>query len=105
MRSLLEAARDYGNLPVTEGNLKTLQTRIDWAASHLVFLDKATLNLLRIERDERGQQPPTPDERTAVMKFAPYLAALYLDYMLIIESRITEFKATAQTSRAITPSA
>ncbi len=104
MRSLLEAARDHGSLPVTEGNLKTLQTRIDWAISHLVFVDKSTLNLLRTERNERGHQPPTPEERAAVMKVAPYLAGLYLDFLLMIESRITQFKATAHSSRSNMPS-
>lgn len=88
MRYLLESARDLAKMPVSDGHLKRLQNRIDWALSNGIFEDGATLNLLRNERNERGHQPPTPEERRAIMRFAPFLAGLYIDYLIIIEKHI-----------------
>jgi hypothetical protein len=88
MRQMLEVARDSGSLPVLDGHINKLQNRIDWALNQGVFRDKATLNLLRIERNERGHEPPTLNERRAIMKFAPFLAGLYLDYLILIQDRI-----------------
>jgi hypothetical protein len=88
MRQMLEVARNSGSLPVLDGHINKLQNRIDWALNQGVFRDKATLNLLRIERNERGHEPPTLDERRAIMKFAPFLAGLYLDYLILIQDRI-----------------
>ena len=52
-----------------------------------MFRDKATLNLLKNERNERGHEPPTLTERLAIMQFAPYLAGLYIDFLVLIEQR------------------
>ena len=87
MRHLLETARDYTAATVLEGHLARLQNRIDWAVSKGVFGDRATLNLLKNERNERGHEPPSLDERQAIMKFAPYLASLYIDYLVMIDQR------------------
>ena len=94
MRHLLEIARDHAGATVLDGHLARLQNRIDWAVSKGVFRDKATLNLLRNERNERGHQPPTIDERRAVMKFAPYLAGLYIDYLIMIDQRAEHISTT-----------
>ncbi|HEY5892004.1 MAG TPA: hypothetical protein VIT91_02125 [Chthoniobacterales bacterium] len=91
---LLEIARDYAKAPVIEGNLAKLHNRIDWAVSRGVFGDKATLMLLKNERNERGHQPPTLDERRAVMKFAPFLAGLYIDHLIMIDDRVRKMKET-----------
>jgi hypothetical protein len=87
---LLEAGRAAGR-PVSEKDLNRLNARIEWALAQDVFRDKASLNLLRIERNERGHQPPTLEEREAILKFAPFLAGLYLDYLIMIEDRIEHF--------------
>lgn len=92
MRLLLEAARDQGGLPVSDGHINRLQSRIDWAVSQRVFTDKANLVLLKNERNERGHEPPAPDEQEATMKYAPYLANLYIDYLIMIDDRIRGFK-------------
>ncbi|PTX99172.1 hypothetical protein DB345_02005 [Spartobacteria bacterium LR76] len=92
MRLLLEAARDQGGFPVSEGHINRLQNRIDWAVSQHVFTDKANLVLLKNERNERGHEPPAPDEQEATMKYAPYLANLYIDYLIMIDDRIRGFK-------------
>lgn len=91
MKQLLEAAKTSGALPVLDGHLKNLQNRIDWAISQKVFVDKATLILLKTERNERGHEPPPPEERQAILKFAPFLAGLYLDYLVMIETKIEIF--------------
>lgn len=91
LKSLLGAAGKDVSKPVSQHDLKTLNNRIEWAVRHGVFTDRATLNLLRIERNERGHQPPTADEREAILKFAPYLAELYIDYLILVENKIVEF--------------
>jgi hypothetical protein len=87
MRYLLETARDHAGAAVLDGHLARLQSRIDWAVNKGVFRDKATLTLLKIERNEHGHEPPTLEERRAIMKFAPYLAGLYIDYLIMINHR------------------
>lgn len=91
MKLLLETARDSG-APVLEGHLKTLKGRIDWALGEGMFADKSTLQLLKNERNERGHEPPTREEREASLKFAPFLAGLYIDYLILIESRIQPYR-------------
>lgn len=91
LRQMLECARDNGGMIVLDGHLKTISSRIDWALGKDVFRDKATLNLLRVERNERGHEPPTADEQRAILKFAPFLATLYIDYLVMIENKIRDF--------------
>jgi len=99
LREMLESARDSGGFAVSEGHLSRVQNRIDWALHHGIFRDKATLNLLRIERNERGHEPPTAGERRAILKFAPFLAELYIDYLALIESRIESFRGSPGLSQ------
>jgi hypothetical protein len=96
MRLLLESARDHAAVPVLEGHLRLLQNRIDWAVTKGVFRDKATLSLLKNERNERGHEPPTVEERQAIMKFAPFLAGLYIDYLIMIDVRVRQIQATGK---------
>jgi hypothetical protein len=96
---LLEAARAAGK-QVSERDLTPLNARIEWVLAQDVFRDKASLNLLKIERNERGHQPPTLEEREAILKFAPFLAALYLDYLIMIEDRIERFQAGQERAQA-----
>lgn len=93
MEQLLVAARNSGQFTVTEGQIKTLNNRIEWALRHEVLTDRTNLNLLRVERNERGHKPPALEERRSMMKFAPYLAELYLDYLLLIQEQISRFAA------------
>ncbi len=92
MRQLLESAAKHSTIPVTKDHLKTLANRITWAVDHKVFHDAATLNLLRVERNARGHEPAAVGERAAVLKFAPYLAGLYIDYLLMVEEKIKAFE-------------
>lgn len=101
MRQLLEAARDHAGMPVTEKQIFSVGSRIAWAVSHKVFHDEATLNLLKHERNARGHEPAPIEERRAIMKFAPFLAGLYLDYLVIIEKKIQTFRPTQNTPVAI----
>lgn len=101
MRHLLETARDHAGMVVTKDQIKSVGTRIVWAVGHKVFHDEATLNLLKNERNARGHEPAPIEERRAIMKFAPFLAGLYLDYLLIIEQKIEIFrKASAAPALA-----
>jgi hypothetical protein len=105
MRQLLEAARDHAGMAVTEANIKLLHPRILWAVSHKVFHDEPTLNLLRTERNARGHEPAPIEERRAIMKFAPFLAGLYIDYLILIDQKIESFRQSklARASREPTP--
>lgn len=93
MDQLLTAAAASGRHVVSDGHKKTLQNRIDWAFSNGIFNDKSTLHLLKTDRNERGHQPPTAEERAAILKFAPFLVELYLDYLLMIDKRIQAFES------------
>ena len=101
LRHLLETARDYAGMAVSDDHLKSLGKRITWAVNHKVFHDEATLNLLKNERNARGHEPSPVEERRAIMKFAPFLAGLYLDYLIIIEQKAGEFRS--QGNRLTTP--
>ncbi len=100
LRHLLETARDYAGMAVSDDHLKSLGKRIVWAVNHKVFHDEATLNLLKNERNARGHEPSPVEERRAIMKFAPFLAGLYLDYLIIIEQKAGKFRS--QGSRMTT---
>ena len=93
MEELLRSAQHAGAPPVSDHDQKKLYHRIDWALRHGVFTDKATADLLRTQRNERGHMPPSETERRAMMKFAPYMASLYLDYLIIIERAIRRWVA------------
>jgi Sigma-70, region 4 len=92
MKLLLVAAREAGR-PVSDGHLSKLQNRIDWAYTQGLFQDRSVLNLLRVERNERGHSSPPLAEREALLKVAPYLAGLYIDYLILIEQRRAAFEA------------
>ncbi len=92
MQTLLLAAQQHGSPPVAEHDLNKLYHRIEWALRNGVFTDKANADLLRIQRNERGHKPPSEEERRATMKFAAYLAELYLDYLIIVERKIEEWR-------------
>lgn len=92
MKQLLTDAKAAG-LVVLSGHTERLKNRIDWAFGQGLFTDKPTLEVLRVERNERGHNAPTDEERKAAMKYAPYLAGLYLDYLLMIEHHIEGFRA------------
>jgi hypothetical protein len=87
MKALLQAADKRGDPPVAEGNKAKLNNMIDWAISRELFVDRGTIHLLRIERNERAHKPPL-SERSALLKAAPFLIALYLDYILMIQDRL-----------------
>jgi hypothetical protein len=91
MKLLLQAAKDAG-LPVLDGHMAKLNSRIDWAYNQGLFHDKPMLTFLRIERNERGHSPPTEQERRETMKYAPFIAGLYLDYLLMIEKHIEGYR-------------
>ncbi|MEO6784941.1 MAG: sigma factor-like helix-turn-helix DNA-binding protein [Chthoniobacteraceae bacterium] len=93
MRHLLEGARDHGGMTVTDHHLKSLGNRINWAADQKIFSDPTILNLLKSERNARGHEPATLAERKALLKFAPFWAELYIDYLLIIEQQLRVFIA------------
>lgn len=99
MTLLVQAARNAGH-PVSDGNLGKLNHRIDWAFSQGVLKDKATLTLLRVERNERGHEPPTLAERVALEKAAPFLAGLYIDYLILIEQQIASIQSEGKSTKS-----
>jgi len=99
MKQLLETGREAG-LSVSEKSLGSLKNRIDWALREGIFSDKVNLNLLKNERNDRGHETPTMEEREASLKFAPYLAGLYLDYLGLIERQIRMWKGLPEPEEA-----
>lgn len=89
MKELIYAAKAKGNPPVPEGSIEkgNLNGRIEWAIKSGIFSDRATVHLLRTERNERAHgHGPSASERSAIMKSAPFLAGLYIDYIIIVET-------------------
>lgn len=88
MRELIRVARLTGQVPVQDGNDKNLNSRIDWAIKHSLVEDRGNMHLLRVERNERGHDAPSEPERRAALKYAHFIIELYLDYLVIVESKI-----------------
>lgn len=61
-----------------------LGNMVDGAKQCGLITDLGVANLLRQERNERAHSdPPSLDERQALMNSAQYLAGLYIDYILV----------------------
>lgn len=91
MIALVDTAEKSGKLPVSDWAKQKLHNRVQWAINHGVFTDPSTAGMLKTERNNRSHGVPSLEERESLMKFAPYLSELYVDYLIIIESKISEF--------------
>jgi hypothetical protein len=92
MINLVNVAETSGKIPVSDWAKQKLHNRVEWAINHGVFTDPSTARLLKTERNNRSHGVPSLEERESLMKFAPYLSELYVDYLVLIESKILEVK-------------
>ena len=90
MVTLVDAAEKSGKIPVSDWAKQKLHNRVQWAINHGVFTDPSTAGMLKAERNNRSHGVPSLEERESLMKFAPYLSELYVDYLVLIESKVSE---------------
>lgn len=75
-------------LPVTADDLSKLYKMVQWAGKTGLVTDDTALQYLRIERNDRAHGAPAArDEREALLKLAPTLIPIYLDYIVLLENR------------------
>jgi hypothetical protein len=80
-------------LPVTADDLSKLYKMVQWAGKTGLVTDETALQYLRIERNDRAHGAPTArDEREALLKLAPTLIPIYLDYIILLENRRANLK-------------
>ena len=74
--------------PVTSDDLSKLYKMVQWAGKTGLVADETVLQYLRIERNDRAHGAPAArDEREALLKLAPTLIPIYLDYIILLENR------------------
>lgn len=74
--------------PVTVDDLSKLYKMVQWAGKTGLVTDETALQYLRIERNDRAHGAPAArDEREALLKIAPTLIPIYLDYIVLLENR------------------
>lgn len=73
---------------VTADDLSKLYKMVQWAGKTSLVADETALQYLRIERNGRAHGAPAArDEREALLKLAPTLIPIYLDYIILLEDR------------------
>ena len=90
MINLVNVAETSGKITVSDWAKQKLHNRVEWAINHGVFKDPSTARLLKTERNNRSHGAPSIEERESLMKFAPYLSELYVDYLNLIQSKVSE---------------
>jgi len=93
LRAILEKMREVGILVFSDGELRGLASAIDIAVRAGLFKEKHHLTYLRHERNQRAHgKAPSEDERRDMMGHAPFLAGLYVEYIVYLEERIQQIE-------------
>lgn len=75
-------------LNVSKNDVRRLVDMIDCVVREGVITKKYELSFLREERNERAHgKIPTEAEREKLLQYAPFLAGLYIDYVIIFHKR------------------
>jgi hypothetical protein len=73
---------------VGPNNYSKLNNMIQWIESQGIVSDKTALNFLRHERNDRAHgKAPTVEERKIMLESAPWVASLYLNYIVYFEEK------------------
>lgn len=87
LKEFLKTVERYGSLPVSPGNYTKLNNMIQWIESQGIISDKGALNYLRHERNDRAHEGiPKLEERKIMLESAPWVAGLYLNYIVYFEN-------------------
>jgi len=88
----VEAVKAY---PVNAGNYSKLNNMIDWIKSQGIISESTTLHFLRQERNARAHDsPPALEERRLMLSSSPWVASMYLDYILFFAEKKRELLNT-----------
>lgn len=92
VKSFLNAVQCAGTYPVDpKTDFTNLSKMIAWMVKHRFITDRETAELLRVERNARMHgEVPSLEERRTLFAMAPYLARVYLDYLLLLQDRLPE---------------
>lgn len=83
LRAFLEEAKSKNSFVVTRRDLDKLSSMIDCVVNNRIISKGHHLTLLREKRNERAHDKmPTLEERKKLMQHAPFLADLYVEYIL-----------------------
>lgn len=93
LRKFMLEVQTRNLLPVTADDLSKLYKMVQWAGKTGLVADETALQYLRIERNGRAHGAPAArDEREALLKIAPTLIPIYLDYIILLENRRANLK-------------
>jgi hypothetical protein len=89
LKDFMTTAERLNAYSVGPNNYSKLNNMIQWIDSQGIISDKAALNFLRQERNDRAHgAAPSIEEREIMLEFAPWVASLYLNYIVFFEDRI-----------------
>ena len=84
LKMFLIVAQQEGTFLVVKNDLARLVNMIDCVVREGIIEKKTQLTFLREERNERAHGAiPQTHEREALMRYAPFLAGLYIDHIII----------------------
>lgn len=87
LKSLLLSAQAKAAFQVSKSDLSRLASMIDCVVREGIIEKKHHLNFLREERNERAHGAlPQKAEREELMRYAPFLGGLYIDYIILIHN-------------------
>ena len=91
IRSFLVQAQKRNAFQVTSNDLQRLVSMMDCVARNGIVKNAHHLTLLRQERNERAHGSiPGIDEREEMMRQAPFLAGLFIEYIVFFHSKRSE---------------
>lgn len=85
LKIFIQQAQKKGTIQISTKDTSQLANMIDCVAREGIITRKHDLTFLRQERNERAHgKIPTYEERKDLMKYAPFLGGLYLDYIIFL---------------------
>jgi hypothetical protein len=92
LKLFLTTAKNENAFQVTASDLSKLFAMIDCVERNGIIKKKHHLTLLREHRNERAHgEIPDLAERQKLMKHAPFLADLYIEYIIFFNEKRREF--------------
>lgn len=83
LKKLLIVIQEQDIFPVSRKDTNRLVDMMDFVERHGIVTNKHHLTFLRQERNQRAHEaPPTESERHRLLKQAPFLAGLFIDYIV-----------------------
>ncbi|RLF62263.1 MAG: hypothetical protein DRN33_05765 [Thermoplasmata archaeon] len=93
LRTTLLDYREAGLVKFPDSALQGLSSAVNLAVQTGIIKEKHHLDFLRRERNERAHgTSPSIEERLALLKQAPYLAGLYIEYIALLEKKQSDLK-------------